>query len=141
MTMLLDNHKNLIAKGFTLIELAVVIAVLAILAAVAIPRMINTTLEAERTNAKEFRRHLISARGLYAAEQNTVPTQFTQYVTTGPVTDPFILSTENFAGGTCTVSPTAISCGADDFPALTAEIGGNLVFNMSAEGDLTDNIP
>ena len=52
--MVCSKNKYLSVKGFTLIELIVVIAILGILAAIAIPRMSGFTDKAKATNDKEL---------------------------------------------------------------------------------------
>lgn len=67
-------------SGFTLIELAVVIAVIAILASVAIPRFARITDGAERAVAENFAAQLNTAAATFTAEQARVPTAYTQFV-------------------------------------------------------------
>ena len=71
------------AKGFTLIELAIVIAIVGILAAVAIPRFANLTGNAERAVAQNFISQLKTAAATFTARQAAEPTGFNQFVTRG----------------------------------------------------------
>jgi prepilin-type N-terminal cleavage/methylation domain-containing protein len=70
------------AQGFTLLELAIVIALIAILASFAVLRFAQLEDSAHRAMAQRFLSQLISAAAVATAETSTAPTAFTQFVTT-----------------------------------------------------------
>lgn len=80
--------KILTKKGFTLIELIVVIAILAILAAILIPSITNYISKAEVARDQANVRSYYTALALYEATGGTAPT----------------------APGTCTGTTTNLSC-------------------------------
>jgi prepilin-type N-terminal cleavage/methylation domain-containing protein len=108
--------KTSIKKGFTLIELAVVIAIVAILAAVAIPRLTDMTASAEKATIVDFKSQLISALSMYTADNGAPPTAFTDFVsdTVAGATGLRKLATDPLGTGAtrCTVAAATITCNA-----------------------------
>src|SRR5918996_363795 len=61
-------------RGFTFIEVMVVVAILAILAALVVPRVMGRTDDAKRTAAKVQIRHIEGALQLYKLDNGVYPT-------------------------------------------------------------------
>ena len=123
-------------KGFTLVELAVVIAIVAILAAVAIPKLTNATDAAQRSVALDFVSQLNSASAMYTAKQMTTPDDFADFVTSAAIAsgDEFTISTSTLGDGTCTVAASTVTC-ATAFDKLGA------VTYTWTDGSITHNVP
>jgi len=68
-------------RGFTLIEMLVVIAIIGILAAIAIPSLSGATQKSKVAKAQADLRTLESAITMYYVEENTYPTNLQALVT------------------------------------------------------------
>jgi prepilin-type N-terminal cleavage/methylation domain-containing protein len=62
-------HRN--SKGFTLIELMIVVVIIGILAALAIPRFMRSTTKSKQSEAKQLLKQIYTMQRAYRQEFNT----------------------------------------------------------------------
>jgi type IV pilus assembly protein PilA len=67
--MLSKFHKN--SKGFTLIELMIVVVIIGILAALAIPRFMRSTTKAKMSEARQLLKQIYTMQRAYRQENDT----------------------------------------------------------------------
>jgi type IV pilus assembly protein PilA len=122
-------------KGFTLIELLIVVAIIGIIAAIAVPTLLSTRGAAAQNKAKATLRTISSAEAAYYSRNNT-------YGDMATLSAAGFLDTRFVAGGFTedgvTYSDITV-VGTDAFSVtatLAVNLGGN-VFTIDESGEIT----
>ncbi|WP_298632921.1 type IV pilin protein [uncultured Umboniibacter sp.] len=113
------------AKGFTLIELMIVILIIGILAAIAIPQYDDYVTRANRTAAQQYMLELASAEQQYLLDSRS----YTATIANLGVTEPSSVS------GVYTVT-IAVSSAPPGFVITATPVAGS---TQAGDGDLTLN--
>lgn len=112
-------------KGFTLIELMIVVAIIGILAAIALPQFAEYRVRAFNSAALgDLRNIMTSEEAYYAGEQTYVNLP----ATAGPVANIASLPGMRISLNICA---RVTSAGATDYSADTEHLNGNLSYNVA----------
>jgi type IV pilus assembly protein PilA len=135
------NNRNQCEKGFTLVELLVVIIIIGILATISLPNFMNQTAKAKQSEARQNVSLINKAQNVYRTEKSKFANKFDDLaiaVLKGNTND----STINYDYSLATNSndSTTITAQSKD-SALKSYAGGNVRFvNASSESVLASVI-
>ena len=98
-------------KGFTLIELMIVVAIIGIMAAIAIPNFISYMCKSKQSEAKTNLGAISTSQEAYAAETNSYSSSFSTigFVTKGSPRYTYVIDTANTTAFRAVASSSAVN--------------------------------
>lgn len=122
-------------SGFTLVEIMIVVAIIALLAAIAIPNLLRARIQANHSSAQATLKSIANALESYAATNSSYPTTTAPLIGAAP---PYL--NKNFFSGAhngYTFTPTL---NAYSYQVVASPVGpsdGTITFTISTGGVLT----
>jgi len=93
-------------KGFTLIELMIVVVIIGILAALAIPRFMSATVKAKESEAKTILKQIYTLQDSYRQESGSYTVVLADIGFDPPTNSRYVYAVDNAAGNTFQASAT-----------------------------------
>ena len=124
--------------GFTLVEIMVVVLIIALLAAIAIPNVLRARVNAHDASAKSALKAISTALETYASTENQYPPDTSSLL---GVTPPF-LTVDYFTGVHSGFSFTVTLLTPDTYSVTATPVSANLgsgSFTVQTGGALTEN--
>lgn len=121
-------HKNTSKKGFTLVEIMIVVVIIGLLAAMAIPAFQKVRTDSRESAVENDARQLASAAQQYMLESNL--TQVTHGYSDGDIADPLKSYVRKLGKGYTISSPLTID---GTFTIVHAQLG-TTALEFTAEG-------
>ncbi len=122
---------NSLQRGFTLIELMIVVAIIGILAAIAIPQFAEYRVRAFNSTALADLRNIMTAEEAYFADN--------QAYTNFPISEGYIANIASLPGANLALNVCAQVTGASstDFTVQAEHLNGNAAYTGSQSGSIT----
>lgn len=93
-------------KGFTLIELMIVVVIIGILAALAIPRFMQATIKAKESEAKTVLKQIYTLERTYRQEEGAYTTTIADIGFLAPTNSKYVYAVSAAAGNSFTATAT-----------------------------------